>query len=121
VSWYSYGGWFLGHTVGLGHKNVELRTAQYRASFDERVCLQLSKGFVKAKIQNSRTLMRRNWRGDEAGEARVQNDLKRLASGVNRAQDLQTLLGIEGSAAASYFGNFGNLVKGAVQEGEFDF
>src|SRR5581483_10368586 len=39
VSWYSYGGWFIGHTAGVGHKNVELRTAQYRASFDERLCL----------------------------------------------------------------------------------
>jgi len=30
ISWHSFGGWFLGHTVGTGHKNVELRTAQYR-------------------------------------------------------------------------------------------
>src|SRR5690606_4873883 len=36
VSWYSYGGWFLGHTQSTGHKNVELRTAQYKVSFDVR-------------------------------------------------------------------------------------
>ena len=30
VSWYSGSGWFLGHTIGTGHRNVELRTAQYR-------------------------------------------------------------------------------------------
>ena len=34
VTWHSHGGWFYGHTVGNGHKNVELRTAQYQASFD---------------------------------------------------------------------------------------
>jgi len=34
VSWYSNGGWFIGHTIGTGHRNVELRTAQYRQSFD---------------------------------------------------------------------------------------
>src|SRR5690606_33879391 len=34
VTWLSYGGRFIGHTVGTGHKNVELRTAQYKASFD---------------------------------------------------------------------------------------
>ena len=39
VSWHSYGGWFLGHSCGVGHKNVELRTAQYRTSFDEGRCL----------------------------------------------------------------------------------
>jgi CRISPR-associated endonuclease Cas1 len=46
VTWLSHGGWFLGHTVGLGHKNVEIRTAQYRASFDDRHCLRLARGFV---------------------------------------------------------------------------
>jgi CRISP-associated protein Cas1 len=60
VSWYSFGGWFLGHTVGTGHKNVELRTAQYRVSFDPQVCLRLARGLVTAKIQNQRTLLRRN-------------------------------------------------------------
>src|SRR5207302_5758834 len=39
VSWYSAGGWFLGHTTGTGHRSVELRTAQYRASFDPAFCL----------------------------------------------------------------------------------
>ena len=26
VTWHSYGSWFFGHTMGNGHKNVELRT-----------------------------------------------------------------------------------------------
>ncbi|MDE0228677.1 MAG: CRISPR-associated protein Cas4, partial [Spirochaetaceae bacterium] len=43
VTWHSRGGWFYGHTIGNGHKNVELRTAQYRASFDEDVCLRFAK------------------------------------------------------------------------------
>ncbi len=34
VTWLSYGGWFLGHTVGTGHRNVETRTAQYARSFE---------------------------------------------------------------------------------------
>ena len=59
VTWHSYGGWFFGHTTGNGHKNVELRTAQYRASFDESACLQFARGLVSAKIQNCRTLLRR--------------------------------------------------------------
>ena len=29
LSWHSFGGWLMGHTIGTGHKNVELRTAQY--------------------------------------------------------------------------------------------
>jgi len=46
VSWYSGSGWFLGHTIGTGHRNVELRTAQYRSSFDPVFCLRLAGGLV---------------------------------------------------------------------------
>ena len=62
VSWYSGSGWFLGHTIGTGHRNVELRTAQYRASFDPAFCLRLARGLVASKLRNCRTLVRRNTR-----------------------------------------------------------
>ena len=110
ITWHSYGGWFLGHSVGTGHKNVELRTAQYKASFDDFRCLHLAKGLVKAKIQNCRTLMRRNWRGDEK-PAQLMAEFKRDIEQAERVRDLQTLLGVEGSAAARYFGVFANLLR----------
>lgn len=121
VSWYSYGGWFLGHTIGTGQKNVELRTAQYRGSFDNQVCLLLAKGFVRAKILNSRTLMRRNWRG-EGKPKRELDQLKRLGDKAARAADLDELLGLEGAAAAEYFGKFSHLIREADDaEFQFDF
>jgi CRISPR-associated protein Cas1 len=110
VTWHSHGGWFLGHTVGTGHRNVELRTAQYRASFDPRQCLHLSRGLVEAKIRNARTLVRRNWRPDEAPQQALAA-LKRDADKAARAGGLGELLGIEGSAAAVYFGCFGSLLR----------
>lgn len=110
ITWHSYGGWFLGHTVGVGHKNVELRTAQYQTSFDEQKCLRIARGLVKAKIQNCRTLMRRNWRGDDKPEDLL-DDCKRDIEQASRARNLQELLGIEGIAAARYFGEFSRLIK----------
>lgn len=110
VTWHTYGGWFLGHTQGIGHKNVELRTAQYQASFNEQTCLQLAKGLVRAKILNCRTLMRRNWRGQEAPDSAIA-ELRRAADQATRADRLDELLGIEGSAAASYFSRFNQLIK----------
>ena len=110
VTWHSYGGWFLGHTVGAGHKNVELRTAQYKGSFDEQVCLRIARGLVRAKIVNSRVLLRRNWRSDEDNTI-VTRDLKRLTEQAERADNLGTLLGLEGNAAAIYFGHFDRLIK----------
>jgi len=110
VSWHSYGGWFMGHTVGTGHKNVEIRTAQYRASFDPAVCLQLAKGFVIAKIQNQKTLLRRNWKDGSAPEELLdgfQADVRR----AQRATNLGELLGVEGQAAARYFGAFSAMLS----------
>jgi len=121
VTWSSYGGWFLGHTQGLGHKNVELRTAQYRGSFDQQVCLHIAKGLVRAKIQNSRTLLRRNWRVEKDSAPWLKR-LRRFADKAARASDLNSLLGVEGSAAADYFSNFANLIKpGDQHEFSFDF
>ena len=110
VTWHSYGGWFLGHTVGLGHKNVELREAQYRASFNPVVSLAVSRSLVAAKIRNSRTMMRRNWRGEEQARDRVLNTLRRLADRTHHASDTNTLLGLEGEAAAVYFRAFAGLL-----------
>lgn len=110
ISWHSFGGWFMGHTVGTGHKNVEIRAAQYRASFDTATCLRLAKGLVIAKIQNQKTLLRRNWKRAEAVDdlvERFQHDT-RLAQ---RARDLPELLGAEGQAAARYFGNFSAMIR----------
>ena len=110
ITWQSYGGWFLGHTVGAGHANVELRTAQYKGSFEDQVCLRLARGWVQAKIRNSRTLLRRNWRQDEDVKPALA-DLKRLADKAGRARDLNSLLGVEGAAAARYFQHFTGMLK----------
>ncbi|MGH8729482.1 MAG: CRISPR-associated endonuclease Cas4g/Cas1g [Burkholderiales bacterium] len=110
VSWHSFGGWFFGHTIGTGHKNVEIRTAQYRASFDDAICLRIARGLVAAKIQNQRTLLRRNWKKDDAPDELIESlqiDLKH----AQRAREIAELLGVEGQAAARYFGNFSSLLS----------
>jgi len=124
VTWHSYGGWFHGHSIGNGHKNVELRTAQYRASFNEATCLRLARGLVAAKIANSRTQLRRNWKPEEKPE-RVLDDLKRIIKQAERAESLESLLGVEGNAAAIYFARFRDLLKCTSSDDEalltFDF
>jgi CRISPR-associated endonuclease Cas1/CRISPR-associated protein Cas4 len=121
ITWHSFGGWFMGHTVGTGHKNVEVRTAQYRCSFDEQACLRLAKGLVTAKIQNQRTLLRRNWKEGVAPAAIIegfQQDLR----GVLRARNIGELLGTEGQAAARFFGHFSSMLsRGDNESLPFDF
>ena len=124
VTWHSFGGWFYGHTMSNGHKNVELRTAQYRASFDDATCLRFARGLVSAKIQNCRTLLRRNWKRPDSSQP-VLIDLKSDSRRAGRAQSLPELLGIEGAAAARYFRAFGAMLHGNAPDGAetlgFDF
>jgi CRISP-associated protein Cas1 len=65
---------------------------------------------VRAKIQNCRTLMRRNWRGATPPD-RVLAEIKHDALQSARVGNLDALLGFEGSVAARYFGAFSGLIK----------
>ncbi len=122
VTWHSFGGWFIGHTQGTGHNNVELRTAQYRASFETHTCVQIARNLIRAKILNCRTFLRRNWRGTEKPRDLL-DGLRQDARNAMRSTSLQELLGVEGAAASRYFGAFGKLLKKSGEDRElaFDF
>lgn len=121
ISWHSFGGWFMGHTVGTGHKNVEIRTAQYRTSFELQACLRLAKNLAIAKIQNQRTFLRRNWKSAVAS-AEVIDGFQQDIRNAQRAQNLGELLGAEGQAAARYFRNFAAMISRTDDQSlRFDF
>jgi CRISPR-associated protein Cas4 len=115
VSWYSGSGWFLGHTIGTGHRNVELRTAQYRASFDADFSLRLARELVASKLRNARTLLRRNARDEIRPEAAL-GGLRRASRAAGEAKSLAELLGVEGNGAAIYFGSFRSMLSNATEE-----
>ncbi len=104
----SYGGWLSAVTTPPPHKNIELRRRQFQAASEQNVCLYLAQAFVSGKIRNSRTLLRRN------GRELTGNVIHRLAEWRHRAEkaaSLEQLLGLEGSAARDYFGNFTRMLK----------
>jgi len=110
VTFLSHGGWFRGIAHGLGHRNVELRTAQYRQSFDEAFCLRFARDLVAAKIANQRTILRRNGR-DDPDRALALDRLSAARKTSGRAGSLGELLGFEGDAAAVYFRTFARLLS----------
>ncbi|MCP5550138.1 MAG: CRISPR-associated endonuclease Cas1 [Akkermansiaceae bacterium] len=114
ISWFSTGGWFYGRTHGHGLKNVVTRIAQFGAAADEAACLRLAKAFVRGKIRNQRTMLRRNHVEPDEGL------LKRLARAADadtaEASSLQELMGIEGAAASLYFGNLSGMLKTGEEE-----
>jgi len=97
---FSHGGWFTGMTIGLGLANVELRRAQYRAADDPAICLALSREFIRGKVKNQRTLLRRSL-GEEA--ALDLRRMRHLLAALPKARDLDHVLGLEGAAARIWF------------------
>lgn len=120
ICWFSYGGWFYGMTSGIGSRNIELRQAQFRRAEDSAFRLALARRIVAAKIRNQRTILRRN--SSTVPDA-VLRRLDDLAQDAAAAKAPEVLLGIEGSAAALYFGQFASLLR--PRDGEarmaFDF
>lgn len=118
VLFMTYGGWYQGRALGADSKNVELRLAQYARMHDSSTCLHLARGFVASKILNCRTLLRRN---HENPSAVTLSELKQLARKARHAESLESLLGIEGTAARSYFKDFSGMLKGDARLcGDFD-
>lgn len=108
VAWYSHGGWFRGLAEGLPGKNVELRRRQ--VLIDARNDgLDIARSMVSGKIRNSRVLLRRNRRRDDPEPALAQ--LADAAAKAQWAESVDSLLGIEGSAAKAYFGVFTTMLR----------
>ena len=108
VCYYSYSGWLQGITWGLPHKNVELRILQFKAASNRKKSLQLAKKFMEGKIKNCRTILMRNLNGEGDDEKKT---LKRILNKIQKANKIDTLLGLEGNAAAQYFSVFDRLLK----------
>ncbi len=117
VCFFSQGGWFYGMATGHPHKNVHLRIAQYACAGSETKSLDIAREMVRSKIRNQRTVLRRNHPGLTPY---VLAELQRLADEARQANEPETLLGLEGSAARHYFQHFGDLLRDG--EGQaFDF
>ena len=118
VAYFSTGGWFLGRTIAHDSNNIELRIAQYRAHLDEPWRLRLASALVQNKILNQRTLLRRN---HKSPSPTTLFELKQLARKAADANSRPELLGLEGTAARTYFASFSGMLKGAAAfAGTFD-
>lgn len=127
IAYFSMGGWFYGVTHGLGVKNIYLRREQFRYSDIPSFCLRLARTLVSGKIRNQRTMLQRNHVEPRKG---VLAFLKCMQEDAERANSLDSLLGIEGTAARTYFENFSGMIKvdeslrndsGAAAGFNFDF
>lgn len=116
VSFVSPWGKYLARVLGPESGNVLVRREQYRRADDPAALLELAKSSVGAKLANSRTVLLRAAR--QCIEPKKQDSLKNVAayfqSALNdslKAEDADTLRGIEGDCARRYFSVFNHMLK----------
>jgi CRISPR-associated protein Cas1 len=119
-------GKFVGRMSGDYHKHGQLRLLQHKAHHDPSAVLHVASVCVRSKLHNQRTLLlrsnrvRENEQIDEAAEQigqlieeldQLPNDALPAPNPARPQEDtlLGKLMGIEGAAAAAYFGAYGQL------------
>lgn len=108
IAWFSMGGWFYGVTQGLGVRNIYLRREQFRLAESPDFCLRLARALVAGKIRNTRTMLQRNH--VEPPQTALAF-LKNMQRDAQRAQSVEELLGLEGTAARTYFQHLRGMIK----------
>jgi CRISPR-associated protein Cas1 len=110
-------GKFMAAVIGKQSGNVLLRREQYRRADDEPAAVAIARNVIAAKLVNCRAVMRRALRDhhSESGNSTLKSAVtwfdNRIAA-VQRASTLDSVRGIEGDAAATYFGAFPKLLTG---------
>ncbi len=116
IAHFSQAGRYLGQTNGLPVSGVDARRGQYRLFEQPGIRVKLAREIIRAKIHNQRVLLMRNARPPD----KVLRQLARLRDAVAEATTLDQIRGLEGSAAATYFSQFQNMLKGEAVV-KFDF
>ncbi|MGQ9576992.1 MAG: type I-C CRISPR-associated endonuclease Cas1c [Thermoguttaceae bacterium] len=115
ISLLSQHGRFRAAIVGFTPGNVLLRRQQYRTADEPAAACRIAQNIVAAKIANCRSVLLRAAREspDDPHASDLTLAAARMAEDVRSARNcdsLETLRGIEGRAANTYFGLFGHMI-----------
>lgn len=124
VSFLSEKGRFLAKIVGPVSGNVLLRREQYRKADDDHFSSLFAHAVLTGKLINSRSVLQRALRDhwdkiDIVAVEKAVQHISALLKQLNPATPLNSLRGIEGDAARTYFSVFDHLIT--VNKNEFYF
>ena len=105
-------GRLVGQLTSPATKNIELRLRQFRRYDDAAFRLDYSRDIVRAKLENSRGVIAAHARNHPESDLKAAaTDLSKGIEEAARAGSIDALMGIEGSAARSYFGALGRMIR----------
>lgn len=97
-------GRYYGTVESVGTERVFLQREQFVRAADPSFCLAVGREFVRAKIANTRLLLRR-W-DRKRGEGSLKDadaSIRRIEERIGAGETLDQLRGFEGASAAAYF------------------
>jgi len=112
VHWMTFAGGLVG-SLAPGAASAQRHLRQFRALSNQETALALARRLVVAKVHSQLRFLLRATRGEtrsdavEGAIAAIRIPLRK----VGRAADLSELLGLEGAAAAAYFGAVPGLLS----------
>lgn len=116
LSFLTENGRFLARVHGPISGNVLLRREQYRRADDPTISAEVARSVVTAKIANSRIVLQRAMRdgpelADSAAMKQALEDMQQYIKTLQVQATVDQIRGVEGSAAATYFGVFDHLIN----------
>lgn len=115
LSFFTPNSQFIARIQGKVNGNVFLRQKQYEWCENQAESLYLSKLVISSKIYNSRSVLQRFVRDypehkacQEVSDASAKLKVRMIMA--NKVDSIEELRGLEGDAAAIYFGVFSNLI-----------
>jgi len=121
VAFLTESGRFLARVEGRTSTNVLVRRAHFRAADDPERQARFGRSIVVGKIANTRSYLRRVFRDhqDELSIGEAADKLKSCLNRLREAQSIASIRGIEGEAAAWYFGVVPRMVRARWLAGTF--
>ena len=125
LSFLSPSGRLLAKVASPIRGNVLLRKKQYQLSDDDASTLEFARSFVLGKLLNSRTVLRRFLRDhkERSGAQKINDAAQILTNQIEkllRVSSLDSLRGIEGEAARTYYSVFNYLILDSNEEFAFN-
>jgi CRISPR-associated protein Cas1 len=116
VTWFTAGGRLKGRLVPPTSRTAETRLAQYALSANPDAALELSRAFISTKLRNGAAVLS-VLRGNRPREPALGKAIRYLRKAADRAQRMdgkESLLGIEGDAAKTYFAALSHCFTGPI-------
>ena len=118
VQWLTAGGRFTAGTSASAGR-VQQRIRQYQALSDDALRLRLTRQLVGAKVEGQLQYLLRGTRGNEESRRHCARDIEQIREAIRKiakAGSIDTLRGLEGIAAKSYFSSLPMLLSDHIDD-----